>query len=63
MPPVALGGGLDTQTPLNTAWTSLKNRVFSKQFVITLPLPDSKGHVDLKVDTTKLDDTQVGTGV
>ncbi|KAK7502193.1 hypothetical protein BaRGS_00006557, partial [Batillaria attramentaria] len=53
-----LGGGFDSQTPLNTSWEQLKNLVYSGQLTFTLPLPDSTGNVDLNVDTTTLDPSQ-----
>ncbi|XP_070195502.1 uncharacterized protein [Littorina saxatilis] len=53
-----LGGGFDQQIQLDQAWTSLKNRVYGGQLVISLPLPDSSGKVDLSIDTTTLDDTK-----
>ena len=63
MVPGVLGGGFDVQTSLSIAWTKVKNQVYSKQLVISLPLPDPSGHVDLSIDTTKLDNTQVGLSV
>ena len=58
-----LSTSFDIQTPLSTVWTSLKNRVFGNKITISLPLPDPMGNVDLSVDTSKLDTTQVGLGL
>ena len=57
--PAVLGASLNSQTALAEAWKTLKNRVFGGLVTITLPLPDSKGNVDLSVDVSTLDSTQV----
>lgn len=62
-PTGVLSTSFDIQTPLSTVWTSLKNRVFGNKITISLPLPDPMGNVDLSVDTSKLDTTQVGLGL
>ena len=60
MVPGVLGWGFDIQTPLADVWTNLKNRVYGNQITISFPLPDAFGNVDLSIDTSTLDSTQVG---
>ena len=63
LPTGVLSTSFDIQTPLSTVWTNLKNRVFGNKITISLPLPDPMGNVDLSIDTSKLDTTQVGLGL